>query len=277
MTSKLDHFCLIGFPNAGKSTFAKAMKPNYLVFDLDNRWGDQEVADKTTLIPGGSALEMQALVSQVKNRKFGTVIFDSVTPLLSGIIAQGQLEAYETGSSKGIAQNHKIKAATMRVLRQMVVPFHADTLWIFHLNESGLSGNTTIKMSITASELERLKLALTAVLVVVQDKSGRRGVRIDWTRYNDNVAKDAIIWDTPGQYWAGVPRMVGEFVRGYQGTENYTGTAYSLTWLKDYLASKGKEYKTTAELTKALQIDALPVWWDRNGWGELVKRGLGES
>ncbi|HMN14963.1 MAG TPA: hypothetical protein PKD55_21815, partial [Bellilinea sp.] len=180
------------------------------------------------------------------------------------------LKNADAGDKKWMNEAFKRKADTMRVLAGAVMRWNCSTCWIFHIEDSMQGGKAQIRQTIPNAELERLKKSLNVILEVFQDKKGR-AVKIVWTRYNDNKAEGQIIRDTEGM-WKGVLPKVSEFIREFTGTEGYNGNAYSKEWLYTFLQSKGKEYKSIEHMVKELGLEQEPRWFDRNAWGEIIKK-----
>jgi len=118
-----------------------------------------------------------------------------------------------------------------------------------------------------------MKANLNAVLTIVKDTNGRRGIRIEWSRYNNNIAAGQIIWDTEGM-WKGVPEKLDTFLSGFLGNEGYNGNFYNDEWLLSYLGTKGVTFKDTFEMYKTLDIRETPAWFDRAGWARIIERAL---
>lgn len=118
--------------------------------------------------------------------------------------------------------------------------------------------------------LQQLGLDPLPYLTTVKETGGRRYIKIEWRRYNNGAAVGQVIWDTT--LWEGVPERLSVFLRHFSGTEGYKGLAYDLPWLQAFLAGKGQEYASLDEMREKLGIETIPRWFDRNAWGELIKR-----
>jgi hypothetical protein len=186
-----------------------------------------------------------------------------------------EFQAREQKQKFNVNDIHRLKADTMRLLRFAALQWHCDVLWIFHTEESMESGKTKIRTTISDTELERMKANLNAVLTIVQDKQGMRGIRIEWSRYNENIAKGQVVWDTDGM-WRNVPERLDVFLANFIGSEGYTGNAYGDEWLMKYLDGKGVKFADTFEMYTKLNIRETPAWFDRNGWGAIIKKALPE-
>ncbi len=275
-----DHWLLISRPGDGKSTFASKMSPEYLVFDFDGRWSEQErtACGKSHIISSGDVIE----VCQEAHRrlpdlrgKVGTVVVDSGTSVMDYVQAVGRLKAVDGKGSLNDA--HRLKADTMRALRGAVASYHCNSLWIFHLEDGLMNGKAQVRSTISKTEIERLKLALNAILSIVRQGS-KRGIKIEWCRYNqgtrpDGAASGQVVWDTEG-YWIGVPQRLSVLLRNFKGTEGYNGNAYSREWLFSFLASKGKSFPSVDAMAQELGIETDPLWFDRAGWNVFVEKAL---
>lgn len=284
-TQMTDHWVLIAKAGAGKSTFASQMAPEYLVVDFDGRWSEQDpnLRGKAHIIQNGELIaackEMQRLAPTLTGVR--SVIWDSGTVVLDRIGATGRMQAEkarEEGKKYDLNVDHRLKADAMRLMRTYSLLFNASSLLIFHHEDSMKDGKAKVRTTLPAMELERMKQHLNAVLTIVQDpKTGMRGVRIEWCRYNvsdknpDGVAKGQIVWDLNG-LWVGVPDKISEFIREYKGAEGYNGAAYNPNWLMKYLADKGVGFLNVEEMQKKLEVSSWPRWFDRNGWGKLIEK-----
>jgi hypothetical protein len=278
------HWLLIAPKGEGKSTFGAALSPEYLVCDFDGRWKEQEktAGGKSYRITESAPLkvvdELKKLYPQLHSY-VNTIIMDSGTAVLDFIQAQGRLMEAEARANKqkfNVNDIHRNKADTMRVLRLAVLQWHCDVLWIFHTEMSMESGKEKVRTTISNTELERMKANLNAILTIVKDKNGMRGIRIEWSRYNNNVAAGQLVWDTEGM-WKGVPERLDIFLANFLGTEGYNGGSYSDEWLLKYLNGKGVKFADTFEMYQKLDIKETPAWYDRTGWGAIIKRALPEQ
>src|SRR5262245_6781454 len=88
------HWLLIARRGEGKSTFAAAMSPEYLTLDLDGRWAEQDVDDKSHVITDSDPLKlvdrMESLRTQFQG-KVNTIVYDSGTAVLDFLQARGRL------------------------------------------------------------------------------------------------------------------------------------------------------------------------------------------
>jgi hypothetical protein len=267
---------------AGKSTFCAQMSPEYLVADLDGRWKEQEktAAGKSYRITESEPLaivrEMDKLYPNIGSY-VKTIIIDSGTAVLDYLGSKGRLlEAEARASNKKFNMNdvHRMKADTMRLLRFAVLRWHVDYAWIFHTENRMESGKEKVRTTISNTELEAMKANLNAILTIVTDKNGMRGIRVEWSR-SSKAAAGQVIWDLDGM-WRNVPERLDVFLQNFTGNEQYNGNVYSDKWLMKYLAEKGVNFLDMHELYHKLDIKEELYWFDRRGWGELIKKALPE-
>ena len=270
------HWLLIARRGEGKSTFAASLSPEYLVCDFDGRWVEQKKTG-SHIISRSDALEAVNEMEKMRAQLAGyvkTVVFDSGTAVLDFIQARGRLqeEAAKNSGGKYNGDNvNKLKADTMRVLRLAALKWHVDVLWIFHIEDGMKGGKDKERVTISNVEMERMKANLNAVLTIVKDAKGKRGIRIEWSRYNNNIAAGQIIWDDQGM-WKGVPEKLDVFLQGFLGNEGYNGNSYSDEWLFSYLAGKGVTFADLHEMYHKLDIKEAPAWFDRAGWGRIIEK-----
>lgn len=277
-----DHWCLVSRYGEGKSTFAAQMSPEFLVLDYDGRWEEQieGATGKSHLISTNDVLEsikeMDRRMPDLKG-KVGTVVVDSGTSVIDYIESAGRLAdaiARKQGQKFNLNDVHKEKADSMRVLKGAIQRYQCSSLWIFHLEDGLVNGKPFVRSTISKTELERLKSGLNAVLSI-QRNGEKRGIKVEWCRYNSGVAAGQVIWDEQG-FWQGVPQKLSVFLRRFKGDEGYNGKAYSAEWLKAYLAAKGITFGSVVEMADAMNIKQWPAFWDRRAWGEIIERAGGK-
>jgi hypothetical protein len=269
--------------NAGKSTFGASMSPEYLVADLDGRWKEQEktASGRSHVIAENDPLKLAKRMDEALPNLFGsvgTVIMDSGTAVMDYLQSKGRLmeaEAREKKQKFNVNDIHRLKADTMRLLAGAALKWHCDVLWIFHTEKSMESGKEKVRTTISAMELERLKKNLNAILTIVTDSKGKRGIRIEWCRFNNSIAAGQIVWDDEGM-WKGVPEKLDVLLENFHGNEGYNGNSYSGEWLLQFLAGKGVTFADVHEMYVKLDIRDEPFWFDRAGWGEIIKKALPE-
>ena len=266
---------------AGKSTFATALSPEYLVCDFDGRWQEQvrSAGGKSYIIAENDPLkvigEMKKMYPQIHNY-VNTIIYDSGTAVLDFIQSKGRLMADAAAADNkkfNLNDIHRQKADTMRLLRLAALQWHCDVLWIFHTEKRKESGQDKIRTTISKTELEAMKQSLNAILTIVRNEQGMRGIRIEWCRFNNSIAAGQVVWDLEGM-WKGVPDKLDIFLANFMGKEGYQGKVYSDAWLMEYLKGKGVTFADTFEMYQKLDIKETPLWFDRAGWGTILKRAL---
>jgi hypothetical protein len=264
----------------GKSTFAAQMSPEYLALDLDNRWVEQEgVKGQSRVVKENEPLrivqELEKLRPQLV-KSVGTIIVDSGTAIVDfyGAMSRMQeLEATKEGKRFNLNDSHRQKADMLRMMRLAILKWRCDYLWIFHIEDGKLSGKDKERTTISNTELERMKANLNAVMTIVRDNKGKRGIRVEWCRYNNNVAAGQILWDEKG-LWKGMPELLDDFLPNFKGAEGYNGNQYSGEWLLSFLKSKGKEFTDVHDMYTKLDLREEPMWFDRTGWGAYIERAL---
>lgn len=275
------HWLLISRRGEGKSTFAAAMSPEYLVGDLDGRWKEQEdrAPGKSHVIKENRPVQLVKAMDSLLPSLFGkvqTVIYDSGTAVLDFVQAMGRLQADEAKASKTKFNNDTLnrqKADIMRALRLAALKWQCDVLWIFHIEDGMKEGKATERTTISKIEMDRMKANLNAVLTIVRDKNGTRGIRVEWCRYNNDAAAGQIVWDTEGN-WRGVPEKLDTFLVHYTGREGYAGNAYSGDWLFAFLKGKGREFADVHDMYIKLDVKEEPHWFDRARWATYVEKAL---
>jgi hypothetical protein len=264
---------------AGKSTLAAQMSPEHLVLDLDGRWVEQHktAAGKSHIIKESEPLKIVKELETMKPQLapyINTIIVDSGTAVMDFMQSKGRLmevAAKQEGKKFNLNDLHKMKADTMRLLRFAVLQWHCDYMWIFHTEESMESGKKQIRTTISSTELERMKANLNAVMTIVQDPKGKRGVRIEWSRFNNNIAANQVIWDEQGLF-RGIPEKLDIFLQNFSGSEGFNGNSYSGEWLLKFLGTKGVKFTDQHEMFMKLDIKDEPLFFDRNGWGKLIEK-----
>ncbi len=237
-------WALVGYPGAGKSTFAAQMRTPMLVVDADHRFS--EVAS----LAAGDIFQLsedptdnvnaEHIVALLKANMAGsgikTVVIDSLTSILSPLVVQAILDN-DAGRHKNRVASFKDKALSMRLLQDAITGWGVDTLWIYHLR-SGLDGqareveNTTI----SAVELARLRRSLNMQLAILED-GNRRGMQVTWARRGRS---DLILWDDSG-CWRGMPERIETAVYGgltldqqealaKQAPKSFSGPEDAIAW-----------------------------------------------
>lgn len=208
---------LVGYPGAGKSTFATQMQSPLVVVDADQRFGEvfplvsgdvyrvSEIAHENTdphAITKNLAANMPALAATLSGAR-GTIVIDSLTAILAPRVVAAMV-AKERGEVKSLGAAFKDKALAMRELQDGVTRWGCDALWIFHLHDaSDDKGNAQTKTTVSALELVRLTRSINMQLqVVIENK--KRGIKVTWCR----SGRDGMtLWDDSGK-WIGMPERI---------------------------------------------------------------------
>ena len=213
------HWALIGPPAAGKSSLAARMRGPLVVIDADHRFG--EVAGlalgdvfMVSADPGdhGDAerIAVALRAGLAGGPKVGTIVIDSLTAILSPLVAQAVLDN-DADRNRNKMAAWKGKAMAMRLLQDSVTAAGCDVLWIYHEREGrDAKGQEQTVASIPRTELARLQRSLNMRLRVVLDPAGRRGVTVEWARSGRG---GATVWDD-SRSWVNMPERIEQAVYG---------------------------------------------------------------
>ena len=86
------------------------------------------------------------------------------------------------------------KAEKMRLLQDSVTAHGSDVLWVWHLEDAQLNGQTHVRETLPERERERLFRSLNASLRIVRDND-RRGILVEWSREGPS---GMVLWDELG-------------------------------------------------------------------------------
>lgn len=202
---------LVGYPGAGKSTFATQMKTPLVVVDADQRFNEvfplvngdvyrvSEVGHENT----DPHVIAKRLDENMPTTRVGTIVVDSLTAILAPRVVAA-IVAKERGEVKSLGAAFKEKAMAMRELQDAVTKWGADALWIFHLHDArDDKGNAQTKATVSALELVRLTRSINMQLQVVVDGS-KRGIKVVWCRSGRD---GMMLWDESGK-WIGMPERI---------------------------------------------------------------------
>ncbi len=232
----LRQWALVGYPEAGKSTFAAQMRGPLLPIDADHRFAEvaylaegdvfelsEDAADYMNAERIAALLNENMQGSGVK-----TIIIDSLTSIITPLVVEAILDN-DAGRNKNRVASFKDKALAMRLLQDTITGFGVDTLWIYHLRSGLDAGARQVEsMTISTVELARLRRSLNMQLRIIE-QAGKRGIKVDWARRGRS---GMTLWDDTG-CWRGMPEKIETAVYGGLTTdqmnalEKQTPTSFS--------------------------------------------------
>lgn len=210
-------WALVGFPEAGKSTFATQMRGPILPIDADHRFAEVAYLAESDVLElsddAADHVNAERIAALLKENMSGsgikTIVVDSLTSIITPLVVEAILDN-DAGRNKNKVASFKDKALTMRLLQDTITGYGVDCLWIYHLR-SGLdaSARQVESMTISAVELARLRRSLNMQLRIVEE-GGKRGVKVDWARRGRS---GMTLWDDTG-CWRGMPEKIETAVYG---------------------------------------------------------------
>ncbi len=241
------HWSLIGPPAAGKSSLAARLHGPLLLIDADHRFSEvaalavddvYEVSDNPSDHNDAERVAACLRSGMGAGAKVGTIVVDSLTAILSPLVAQAIMDN-DAGENRNKMTAWKGKAMAMRLLQDAVGAYGTDTLWIYHERDGrDAKGQEVVSASIPRTELARLQRSLNMRLrVLVDDKSGKRGVKVEWARAGRG---GLLLWDDSGS-WVNMPERIEQAVYGGLSTEEqqrlaealptaFTGPDHAIGW-----------------------------------------------
>ena len=240
---------LVGFPGAGKSTFAARMRAPMLAVDADHRF------DEVLTLAGGDVYRLsdtpsdaidperiaECLRANMPGSGVATIVVDSLTAILAPLVT-GAILDNDAGRNKNRMAAFKGKALAMRLLQDAVTGWGCDVLWLWHL-QTGRDANANEQTTATVSrtELARLTRSINLQLRITDGKDGRRGVVVEWARRGRS---GLTLWDDSGS-WEGMPEAVelavyGGLTRADQDLiekaipTSFAGPEQALAWSLDF-------------------------------------------
>lgn len=181
-------WAIYGGAGSGKSHFASQMKGPALVIDSDARFTEQlrnavgeiyQLSDEHMDNADPNRI-VELLKSNLPGSGVRTIVIDSLTAIMRPIINQGLVDA-ETAKNK--ISVWRDKALAMSRMQDAVSSSGCDSLWIWHTHESrDKNANLVERASIPATEIERLRRSLNAILRVDVAANGQRTITIEWAR-----------------------------------------------------------------------------------------------
>lgn len=206
---------LVGFPEAGKTTFAAQMRGPVLAIDADQRFSEVLKAAAADVLQLSSdpadnvnARRIVALLHEnMGGAGVGTIVVDSLTSIITPLVVKAIL-ANDAGENKNHAVAFKPKSMAMRLLQDAVTAYGTDVLWIYHwrdgIDSKAKSARST---SISAVELARLRRSLNMQLSMFTE-GNKRFVCVEWAR----SGRSGITLEDETGRWAGMPEKIEEAV-----------------------------------------------------------------
>lgn len=194
----------------GKSLFGMQMEKPLAIVDADNQIDEavfvSGVEDAFVIAEEGKEYEMRdvdaierILRANMKGTKVGTIMVDSITPIVKRIVTGLQ---HEPGNTK--VSDYKAKSEAMQILGDVITSWNTDVLFVYHYHTSyDNQGNEQESTTVTELELIRLQKHLNAKLEIVRDGE-RRGIKILWSRAGRS---GQTLWDNTG-LWLGMPEKI---------------------------------------------------------------------
>lgn len=212
---------LVGYPGAGKSSFAARMHGPMVVVDADHRF--QEVLT----LAQGEVYELSDvksdnvdpnIISKLLNANMPgtdakTIVVDSLTAIITPIVVQAMVD-HDHGKERNLSAAFRNKALAMRQLQDAVTRWGCDVLWIYHLMDARDGrANEVTRATVSQTELARLTRSINVQLEIVHDKNDHdhRGIKVTWARRGRS---GMVIWDESGT-WENMPERIEEAI--YEG------------------------------------------------------------
>lgn len=231
---------LSGRSGDGKSLFSMQMRGPLLPIDADHKLhgvaqhAAGELYEFST--DHADALSVDAicriLEQNMPDSGVGTILLDSITPILEPIIIDAMEQAKQSKSKMAPFQ---AKATAVKRLTHALHKWGCDVLWIYHLETTHTqNGDKAERTSIPATELARIAKSVNMRLSIVRDGE-RRGVRVDYAQHG---RYGMTLWDDSG-YWTGMPERIEQAVyaegvkaqpsipSGFSGPEDAIAWAWS--------------------------------------------------
>jgi adenosyl cobinamide kinase/adenosyl cobinamide phosphate guanylyltransferase len=203
-------WAIYGGAGSGKSHFASQMKGPALVIDSDARFTEQirnavgeiyQLSDEHMDNADPNKI-VELLKRNLPGSGVRTIVVDSLTAIMRPIINQGLVDA-ETAKNK--ISVWRDKALAMSRMQDAVSSSGCDSLWIWHTHETmDANAKRIMRASIPATEIERLRRSLNAILRVDVTPAGRRSITVEWAR---NGKSGIMLVDEAGG-WRGMPELI---------------------------------------------------------------------
>lgn len=211
------HWALVGYPGAGKSTFAVQMAAPILAIDADHRFSeviDRAAGDVYDLSDNPADHVDPRRIAELLRRNMAgagvrTIVIDSLTAIITPLVTEAIL-SNDAGENKNRIAAFKSKALAIRTLQDAITAYGVATLWVYHFRDTrDARANATTTTTISPVELARLRRSLNMQLSIVDD-GGQRGIRVDWARRGRS---GLTLFDDTG-HWAGMPERIESMVYG---------------------------------------------------------------
>jgi hypothetical protein len=209
---------LVGYPGAGKSSFAARLRGPMVVVDADHRFQEvlslakdevYELSDtKSDNVDPNQISRLLSINMPGSGAK--TIIVDSLTAIITPIVVQAMID-HDNGKERNLSAAFKTKALAMRQLQDAVTRWGCDVLWIYHLQDArDARANEVTRATVSQTELARLTRSINVQLEIVHDKHnpGLRGIKVVWARRGRS---GSIIWDESGT-WENMPERIEEAI-----------------------------------------------------------------
>lgn len=203
-------WAIYGGAGSGKSHFASQMKGPALVIDSDARFTEQirnavgeiyQLSDEHMDNADPNKI-VELLKRNLPGSGVRTIVVDSLTAIMRPIINQGLVDAETTKNKISVWRD---KALAMSRMQDAVSSSGCDSLWIWHTHETmDANAKRIMRASIPATEIERLRRSLNAILRVDVTPAGRRTITVEWAR---NGKSGIMIVDEAGG-WRGMPELI---------------------------------------------------------------------
>ena len=210
-------WAIVAFPCVGKSTFATRMRGPLVVADIDGRFaevhtlageGNVGVISGEGMADASDANDWADRITRdIQGEKFGTLVADSITPVIEPLL-------YDVATERDPAARNKLllhKAATANKFFNALVRHGNDVLLVWHLKDTMVNGQGSVRTTLSKTETDRLKMHLNAILeIAIDEPTGKRGIIIVWARNGrDNIT----IWDDSGS-WVNMPEKIEAHLYG---------------------------------------------------------------
>lgn len=206
---------LFGAPSSGKSSFAAQMRAPIVVVDADRRFNEvKDLANGTVLTLSDDADEQKdvAAIDRLLREKIPgsgvrTIVVDSVNSILVGVHRE-EPRSTLSGSKSAVRWG---PSGVIDLLGAAVTGYGTDALFVW--NHTGRNWDKQLSSSRSLPETVRsnIRRFVSAELHLVVDDKGRRGVKIEWSRFGSG--EGVTIYDTEanvdaGTFWKGIPERV---------------------------------------------------------------------